>query len=101
MEPDLLFTVRNNFYLGSYQHAISEASDLEGLTEQEKVDRDLFVYRSYIELGSFEVLPLTALLDDHVCCWLPPPPGTSPTSQPSLPRVGITHAQRSNRGLAY
>jgi len=55
MEPDLLFTVRNNFYLGSYQHAISEASDLEGLTEQEKVDRDLFVYRSYIELGSFEV----------------------------------------------
>ena len=56
MEPDLLFTVRNNFYLGSYQHAISEASDLEGLTEQEKVDRDLFVYRSYIELGSFEVM---------------------------------------------
>ena len=54
-EPDLLFAVRNNFYLGAYQHAISEASDLEGLTEQEKVERDLFVYRSYIELGSHEV----------------------------------------------
>lgn len=54
-EPDLLFAVRNNFYLGAYQHAISEASDLEGLAEQEKVERDLFVYRSYIELGSHEV----------------------------------------------
>ena len=54
-EPDLLFAVRNNYYLGSYQHAISEASDLEGLVEQEKIERDLFVYRSYIELGSYEV----------------------------------------------
>ena len=54
-EPDLLFTVRNNYFLGSYQHAISEASDLEGLNEAEKLERDLYVYRSYIELGSFEV----------------------------------------------
>lgn len=54
-DPDLLFNVRNNFYLGSYQHAISEASDLESLVEQEKIERDLFVYRSYIELGSYEV----------------------------------------------
>jgi len=55
-EPDLLFAVRNNYYLGSYQHAISEASDLEGLVEQEKIERDLFVYRSYIELGSYELV---------------------------------------------
>jgi Coatomer epsilon subunit len=53
--PDLLFAVRNNFYLGAYQHAISEASDLESLEEADKLERDIFVYRSYIELGSYEV----------------------------------------------
>jgi coatomer subunit epsilon len=53
--PDLLFAVRNNFYLGAYQHAISEASDLESLDEADKMERDIFVYRSYIELGSYEV----------------------------------------------
>jgi coatomer protein complex subunit epsilon len=54
-EPDLLFTVRNAFYLGAFQSAIAEASDLEGLSDQEKVERDCYVYRSYIELGSYEV----------------------------------------------
>ncbi len=54
-EPDLLFSLRNHFYLGAYQAAIAEASDLEGLTEAEKVERDCYVYRSYIELGSYEV----------------------------------------------
>ena len=54
-EPDLLFTVRNSFYLGAFQGAIAEASDLEGLSEATKVERDSFVYRSYIELGSYEV----------------------------------------------
>ena len=60
-EPDLLFTVRNSFYLGAYQSAIAEASDLEGLSELERVERDCYVYRSYIELGSYEVLGATAL----------------------------------------
>lgn len=54
--PDLLFAVRNNFYLGAFQHAISEASDLESLDDQEKLERDIFVYRSYIELGSYELV---------------------------------------------
>lgn len=54
-DPDLLFTVRNNFYLGAFQSAIAEASDLEGLSDSEKIERDCFVYRSYIELGSYEV----------------------------------------------
>ena len=54
-EPDLLFAVRNHFFLGAYQAAIAEAADLEGLSETEKVERDCYVYRSYIELGSYEV----------------------------------------------
>lgn len=53
--PDLLFAVRNNYFLGAYQHAISEASDLENLDDAAKLERDVFVYRSYIELGSYEV----------------------------------------------
>lgn len=55
-EPDLLFTVRNSFFLGAFQSAIAEASDLEGLTDAAKVERDAFVYRSYIELGSYELV---------------------------------------------
>lgn len=55
-EPDLLFSLRNHFYLGAYQAAIAEASDLEGLSEAEKVERDCYVYRSYIELGSYELV---------------------------------------------
>lgn len=54
-EPDLLFTVRNNFYLGAYQAAIAEAADLERLSDADATQRDCFVYRSYIELGSYEV----------------------------------------------
>ena len=59
-EPDLLFAVRNSFYLGAYQSAIAEASDLEGLSEAEKVERDCYVYRAYIELGSYEARALNA-----------------------------------------
>lgn len=53
--PDPLFSVRNNFYLGAYQTAISDASSLTGLSEDQKLERDTFVYRSYVELGSYEV----------------------------------------------
>jgi hypothetical protein len=45
-EPDLLFTVRNAFYLGAFQSAIAEASDLEGLSDQEKVERDCSTART-------------------------------------------------------
>ena len=75
-DPDLLFSVRNNYYLGSYQHAISEASDLESLVEQEKIERDLFVYRSYIELGSYEVHNSIISIS---CNEAPPPPSPVPT----------------------
>ena len=53
--PDILFTLRNNFYLGAYQAAIAEAADLERLSEADSIEHDCFVYRSYIELGSYEV----------------------------------------------
>ena len=55
MSSDTLFTVRNDYYIGAYQSAIAEAADLDTLSAWEKVERDIFVYRSYIELGSYEV----------------------------------------------
>eukprot|EP00775_Hariotina_reticulata_P010026 gene10026-10182_t len=53
---DILFAVKNNFYIGAYNNAINEASDLEGLSEQEATERDVLVYRSYIALGSHELV---------------------------------------------
>lgn len=52
---DTLFPVRNLFHLGAYQSAINEAQDLDSLPEMDSVDRDVFVYRSYIALGSSQV----------------------------------------------
>jgi len=54
-DRDVLFAVRNNFYIGAYNNAINEASDMEGLSEAEQTERDIYVYRSYIALGSHDV----------------------------------------------
>ncbi|MBA0658450.1 hypothetical protein Goklo_010655 [Gossypium klotzschianum] len=53
--PDHLFNLRNNFYLGSYQAAINN-SDLPNLSPDDAVERDCLVYRSYIALGSFQLV---------------------------------------------
>ena len=55
-DPDLLFATRNSYYIGAYQAAVAEASDLEGLSTEVKVERDSYVCRSYVELGSCEVI---------------------------------------------
>lgn len=52
---DLLFNVRNSFYLGAYNTVINEAADLDNLNEVDSIERDCFVYRSYIALGSYDV----------------------------------------------
>lgn len=53
--PDALFSLRNNFQLGAYQAAINESS-LGGLSEAESIERDTIVYRSYIALGSYQLV---------------------------------------------
>lgn len=52
---DPLFSVRNAFYLGAYNTVINEASDMETLSDTDAIERDCFVYRSYIAMGSYEV----------------------------------------------
>ncbi|KAJ4702826.1 Coatomer epsilon subunit [Melia azedarach] len=53
--PDHLFNLRNNFYLGAYQAAINN-SDLPHLSPEDAVERDCLVYRSYIALGSYQLV---------------------------------------------
>ena len=52
---DPLFPVLTNFYIGAFQTAISEASNLTGLTEEQKLQREIFTHRAYIEIGSYDV----------------------------------------------
>ncbi|GMP71560.1 hypothetical protein CsSME_00029915 [Camellia sinensis var. sinensis] len=53
--PDLLFGLRNNFYLGAYQAAINN-SDVPNLSPEDAIERDCLVYRSYIALGSYQLV---------------------------------------------
>nr|XP_023895461.1 coatomer subunit epsilon-1-like [Quercus suber]POE57362.1 coatomer subunit epsilon-1 [Quercus suber] len=53
--PDHLFNLRNNFYLGAFQAAINN-SDVPNLSPDDAVERDSLVYRSYIALGSYQLV---------------------------------------------
>ena len=51
-DPDELYTLRNLFWLGSFQQAINEGGRLNRLSDELKVvERDEFVYRSYVGPG--------------------------------------------------
>ncbi|KAE9554134.1 hypothetical protein FO519_002671 [Halicephalobus sp. NKZ332] len=54
-EVDLLFDVRNNYYLGAYQQCINEAQNAKVKTDADKTARDSFLYRSYISLGKTSI----------------------------------------------
>lgn len=54
--PDALFPIRNFFYLGAYQAAINESTSIDFLSEIEAIERDCLVYRSYIALGSYQLV---------------------------------------------
>lgn len=53
--PDHLFNLRNNFYIGAYQAAITNG-DVPNLSPDDAVERDSLVFRSYIALGSYELV---------------------------------------------
>lgn len=60
---DPLFPVLTNFYIGAFQTAISEASHLTGLSQEQKVQREIFTHRAYIEIGSYDLV-LSEIADD-------------------------------------
>ncbi|KAF5782901.1 putative coatomer, epsilon subunit, tetratricopeptide-like helical domain superfamily [Helianthus annuus] len=53
--PDLLFALRNNFYIGAFQAAIN-SGDVQNLSEEDAIERDCLIYRSYIALGSYQLV---------------------------------------------
>ncbi|KAK1426645.1 hypothetical protein QVD17_15322 [Tagetes erecta] len=53
--PDLLFALRNNFYIGAFQAAINNG-DVQNLSEEDAIERDCLIYRSYIALGSYQLV---------------------------------------------
>nr|GFC00359.1 coatomer subunit epsilon-1-like [Tanacetum cinerariifolium] len=53
--PDLLFNLRNNFYTGAYQAAIN-SGDVHNLSEEDSIERDCLIHRSYIAQGSYQLV---------------------------------------------
>jgi len=52
-EVDELFEVRNSFYIGNYQHSINEAQSLNPSSADIRIERDVFLYRSYTAQGKY------------------------------------------------
>lgn len=52
-EPDELFTLKNQLWVGNFQNAVSEGSMLNHLRESLRVERDVYVFRAHLGLGNF------------------------------------------------
>jgi len=55
-EGDVLFEVRNGFYIGNYQQAINDAQKLRIPSTELTLERDILVYRSYLAQNKFRVV---------------------------------------------
>jgi coatomer subunit epsilon len=57
-EPDELYTLRAQFWLGHYQMAAEEAKGIarRPLNPDLKVEREEFLHRSYLSLGQYDKL---------------------------------------------
>jgi coatomer protein complex subunit epsilon len=53
---DELFSLKNNFYLGNYQGAISDALSAHVSSDEARYERDFYMYRAYIEQGQFRTV---------------------------------------------
>lgn len=56
MNPDPLFSLRNSFWIGNFQGAIHSGSSLNLTVDTQRIERDVFVYRSYIALGTYNMV---------------------------------------------
>ncbi|KAL0821309.1 hypothetical protein ABMA28_005903 [Loxostege sticticalis] len=55
-DVDELFDVKNSFYVGNYQQAINEALSINGSTPLIALQKDAFLYRSYIAQGNHRIV---------------------------------------------
>ncbi|KAF0695823.1 Aste57867_13343 [Aphanomyces stellatus] len=61
-EPDELFTLKNQFWVGNYRNAIQEATVLNHVSDATKLDRDIYVFRSQLGLRNYAAV-LSAIPD--------------------------------------
>ncbi|CAI5728852.1 hypothetical protein KXD40_008482 [Peronospora effusa] len=55
-EPDELFTLKNQLWVGNYQNVLSEGATLNHINEALKNERDVYVYRAHLALGNFSLV---------------------------------------------
>ncbi|TYZ61144.1 hypothetical protein PybrP1_004454 [[Pythium] brassicae (nom. inval.)] len=52
-EPDDLFTLKNQLWVGNFQNAIAEGGMLTHLRDSLRSERDVYVFRAHLALGNF------------------------------------------------
>ncbi|GAB9466897.1 Coatomer subunit epsilon [Globisporangium polare] len=53
-EPDDLFTLKNQLWVGNYQNAISEGGMLTHVRDALRHERDVYVFRAHLGLGNYQ-----------------------------------------------
>uniref|UniRef100_K3WBX5 Coatomer subunit epsilon n=1 Tax=Globisporangium ultimum (strain ATCC 200006 / CBS 805.95 / DAOM BR144) TaxID=431595 RepID=K3WBX5_GLOUD len=53
-EPDDLFTLKNQLWVGNFQNAISEGTMLNHVRDALRHDRDAYVFRAHLGLGNYQ-----------------------------------------------
>uniref|UniRef100_M4BC34 Coatomer subunit epsilon n=1 Tax=Hyaloperonospora arabidopsidis (strain Emoy2) TaxID=559515 RepID=M4BC34_HYAAE len=55
-EPDELFTLKNQLWVGNYANVLSEATLLNHLSQSLRNERDVYVYRAHLALGNVSLV---------------------------------------------